>query len=38
MSVNNRLTSAGFGTITEAADPRIVQLGLRFFWLMSQSR
>jgi hypothetical protein len=29
-SVDNRLTSAGFGTITAAADPRIVQLGLKF--------
>jgi hypothetical protein len=31
-SVDNRLTSAGFGMITAAAaDPRIVQLGLKFF-------
>jgi hypothetical protein len=29
-SVDNRLTSAGFGTITAAADPRIVQLGPKF--------
>jgi hypothetical protein len=29
-SVDNRLTSPGFGTITAAADPRIVQLGLKF--------
>jgi hypothetical protein len=28
--VNNSLTSPGFGTITSAADPRIVQLGLKF--------
>jgi hypothetical protein len=28
--VNNSLTSPGFGTITAAADPRIVQLGLKF--------
>ena len=28
-SVDNRLTSPGFGTITAAADPRIVQLGLK---------
>jgi hypothetical protein len=28
--VNNSLTSPGFGTITAAADPRIVQLGVKF--------
>ena len=28
--VNNRFTSPGFGTITAALDPRIVQLGLKF--------
>jgi outer membrane receptor protein involved in Fe transport len=28
--VNNSLTSPGFGTITSAADPRIIQLGLKF--------
>jgi hypothetical protein len=30
--VNNSLTSPGFGTITAAADPRIVQLGLKFLF------
>jgi hypothetical protein len=29
-NVDNNLTSPGFGTITAAADPRIVQLGLKF--------
>jgi hypothetical protein len=29
-SVDNWLTSPAFGTITAAADPRIVQLGLKF--------
>jgi hypothetical protein len=28
--VNNSLTSPGFGTITSARDPRIIQLGLKF--------
>jgi hypothetical protein len=28
--VDKSLTSPGFGTITAAADPRIVQLGLKF--------
>jgi outer membrane receptor protein involved in Fe transport len=28
--VDNSLTSPGFGTITSAADPRIIQLGLKF--------
>ena len=28
--VDNSLTSPGFGTITAAADPRIIQLGLKF--------
>jgi hypothetical protein len=28
--VNNSLTSPGFGTITSAADPRIIQLGIKF--------
>jgi hypothetical protein len=30
--VDNSLTSPGFGTITAAADPRIVQLGLKFLF------
>ncbi len=30
--VDNSLTSPGFGTITSAADPRIIQLGLKFFF------
>lgn len=31
--------AGGFGTITAAADPGIVQLGLKFtFWLISHSR
>ena len=29
-NVDNSLTSPGFGTVTAAADPRIVQLGLKF--------
>jgi hypothetical protein len=29
-TVDNRLTSPGFGTITAAADPRIVQPRLKF--------
>ena len=28
--VDNDLTSPGFGTITSAADPRIIQLGIKF--------
>jgi Carboxypeptidase regulatory-like domain/TonB dependent receptor len=28
--VDNNLTSPGFGTITSAADPRIIQLGIKF--------
>lgn len=28
--VDNSLTSPGFGAITAAADPRIVQLGVKF--------
>ena len=30
VDVNNSLTSPGFGSITSAADPRIVQLGVKF--------
>jgi hypothetical protein len=30
--VDNSLTSPGFGTVTAAADPRIVQLGLKFLF------
>jgi hypothetical protein len=30
--VDNSLTSAGFGTITSARNPRIVQLGLKFVY------
>jgi hypothetical protein len=27
--VDNRLTSPGFGAVTSAADPRIIQLGVK---------
>jgi hypothetical protein len=31
-AVDNSLTSPGFGTVTSAADPRIIQLGLKFYF------
>jgi hypothetical protein len=30
--VNNNLTSPGFGTVTSAADPRIIQFGLKLYF------
>jgi hypothetical protein len=30
VDVDNSLTSPGFGSITSAADPRIIQLGVKF--------